>query len=96
MPCWGFGSTRNALRSLDEISLQNLVKSYPIEGKSYQDARIREWLNTNPDQRSVGSFLKRIRFALYGERVSEHCTEFGPDYWLPRRGSELDSCASDL
>ena len=96
MPCWGFCSTRYALRSLDESSLQNFVQSYPIEDRSHQEARIREWLNASPDQRSVGSFLKKIRLALYGDRDSEHFTEFGQEYWLPRRGSDLDSCASDI
>ena len=96
MACWGFCCTRNTLHSLDEASLQSLAESYSRADRGNRQDRIREWLNERSDQRNLGGFMKKIRLALYGDRVSENCTDFGTEYWLPRRSSQFDSCASDF
>ena len=59
-------------------------------------ARIREWLNASSGPGNLRSFLKKIRLVLYGDGSSQNYTKFEAEYWLPRRSSRFNSCASDL
>ena len=106
MGCWAFlfSANKNSKHEpmLSNTNLSLFERENATDGKNLKDARIRKWLRDCDGSRNRFSFQNlRCMYAEWKASYShdpfqEQCDDLTTLYWLPKRGSDYDSCCSDL